>query len=59
MKRKIYLKPTTMVVSLEGQCQILAGSTPAKRDGYESTEWSSGKGLFDLDDESVDDYFMF
>jgi len=48
-----------MVVSLEGQCQILAGSTPAKRDGYESTEWSSRKGLFDLDDESEDDYFSF
>lgn len=55
MKRKNYLKPTTMVVSLEGQCQILAGSTPAKRDGYESTEWS--KPYFGFDDESDDDFF--
>ena len=59
MKRKNYLKPTTVVVSLESQCQILAGSVNSSRGGYEPTEWSSRKGLFDLDDESEDDYFSF
>ena len=56
MKRKIYLKPTTMVVSLEGQCQILAGSSPAKRDGYESTEWSKSFSFYDEDDDFFENY---
>ena len=40
MKRKDYEKPTTQVVKLQQQCQILAGSSQldATRDGYGDIE---------------------